>query len=151
MIENTTENVKNRLPGRPKGAVSKSKEAALVSRLVTANRHEFKQIIENTIALARCGEPWAVTALMDRIWPKSTGRVVSFPMPHLTSVADMTAALDALLQACAAGSRTPTECNALSAVVSRTGEQLAAKGVEERLQRLESASSGKELTYRRVA
>jgi hypothetical protein len=136
--------------GRPPGSRNKSKATALVERLVSANRNEIKAILNKAIELADKQEPWAMQAIMDRVWPKPTGRTVSFQMPRLTSIADLTGALDALLQACSAGALTPQECSALSAVVSRTGEALAAKSIEDRLERLEAQQSGKQLEYRRV-
>jgi hypothetical protein len=90
-------------------------------------------------------------ANMDRVWPKPAGRLVTFPIPKLASVTDCAECLDALLQACASGAITPAECAQLSSVVSKTGEALAAKSMEDRLDRLEAAQPQQIASYRRVS
>jgi hypothetical protein len=119
--------------------------------MMVANRREIKQIIESIIKLAEGGEKWAIEAVADRVWPKTTGRLVNFQIPTLGSVSDVTAALNALMQACAIGAITPAECAQLSTVVSKTGEALAAKSIEERLARLEQAQPQTITSYRKVA
>jgi hypothetical protein len=119
---------------------------------MSENKREIRQIIESAIELAENKEPWAMTAILERVWPKPAGRLVTFSMPRLESVSDCASCLDALLQAAALGSITPAECSQLSSVVSKTGEALAAKSIEERLSLLEQASKPREITnYKRVA
>jgi hypothetical protein len=125
---------------------------ALIERLVSANRNEIRAILKKAIELADAQEPWAMQAIMDRVWPKPAGRLVTFPMPRLESVSDCAACLDALLQAASLGSITPAECAQLSTVVSRTGEALAAKSIEDRIAALEAAGKPQQITsYKRVA
>jgi hypothetical protein len=147
----TQENVPTAKAGRPPGSPNKSKSAALLDRLLSSNKKEIKEILQAAIDLAHKNEPWAVQAILERVWPKPAGRTVTFAMPRLTSAADCAMCLDALLQAAAIGSITPAECAQLSTVVSRTGEALAAKSIEDRIDRLEAQQSGKELTFRRVS
>jgi hypothetical protein len=138
--------------GRPPGGRNKAKSAALIERLMSEHKREVRQIIESAIKLAENKEPWAMTLILERVWPKPAGRLVTFPMPRLTSAADCAGCLDALLQAAALGSITPAECAQLSAVVSRTGEALAAKGIEERLEKLEQAAQPRAIaSYKRVS
>jgi hypothetical protein len=121
-----------------------------LERLAKANGKEIKEIFENTIKLAKAGEGWAAQAIMARLWPPPKGRLVHFSIAPLRSVADVTAALDSLLQATSAGLITPSEAHELSAVVSKTGEALAAKGIEERLEKLEAAQPRQISSYRKV-
>lgn len=150
MVEETTEN-QNKPMGRPPGSRNKSKGVALLDRLISSNKREVKEILQAAIDLARKNEPWAMQAILDRCWPKPAGRTVTFSMPRLTSAADCAMCLDALLQAAAIGSISPAECAQLSSVVSRTGEALAAKGLEDRLSALEAATKPREIgSYRKV-
>jgi hypothetical protein len=123
----------------------------LTSDEATSNKREIKQIIESIIKLAEGGEKWAIECVAERVWPRPAGRTVTFPMPRLESVSDCAGCLDALLQAASLGSITPAECAQLSSVVSRTGEALAAKSIEDRLEKLEQAQPPKTITsYRKV-
>jgi hypothetical protein len=92
-----------------------------------------------------------MTLILERVWPKPAGRLVTFPMPRLESVSDCAACLDALLQAASLGSITPAECAQLSTVVSRSGEALAAKSIEDRLEKLEQAQPQTIGSYKRLA
>jgi hypothetical protein len=151
MTDTTQEHTTSRRVGRPTGSRSKSKGAALLDRLLSSNKREIKEILQAAVDLAHKNEPWAMQAILERCWPKPAGRTVTFPMPRLESVADCANCLDALLQAASTGSITPQECAQLSTVVSKTGEALAAKSIEDRIDRLEAQQSGKELTFRRVS
>jgi hypothetical protein len=137
--------------GRPSGGRNKAKSAALIERLMSDHKREIRQIIESAIKLAENNEPWAMTTILERVWPKPAGRLVTFAMPRLESVSDCAACLDALLQAASLGSITPAECAQLSTVVSKTGEALAAKSIEERLAALEQAKPQQITSYRKVS
>jgi hypothetical protein len=150
MTDTTQEHTTSRRVGRPTGSRSKSKGAALLDRLLSSNKKEIKEILQAAVDLAHKNEPWAMQAILERCWPKPAGRL-TFPMPRLESVADCAACLDALLQAAALGSITPQECAQLSTVVSRTGEALAAKSIEDRLEKLEQAQPQQITSYRKVA
>jgi hypothetical protein len=65
--------------GRPSGVRNKSKGAALVERLMSEHKREIRQIIESAIKLAEDKEPWAMTAILERVWPKATGRLAPSP------------------------------------------------------------------------
>jgi hypothetical protein len=137
--------------GRPPGSRNKSRGAALLERLVSSNKREIQEIFEQTIKLAKAGEPWAVAAVLDRTWVKPKSRAVTFDLPPINNAADGEAALGAILGACGAGKLTPDEAKTLSDIVHRKVEVVHMRAVEERLEALEAASNAKTITGRRVA
>jgi hypothetical protein len=56
VVEESTENQKKPM-GRPPGSRNKSKGAALLERLVSSNKREIQEIFEQTLKLAKAGEP----------------------------------------------------------------------------------------------
>jgi hypothetical protein len=150
VVEEPTENQKKPM-GRPPGSRNKNRGAALLERLVSSNKREIQEIFEQTIKLAKAGEPWAVAAVLDRTWVKPKSRTVTFDLPPINTAADGEAALGAILAACGAGKLTPDEAKTLSDIVHRKVETVHMRLVEDRLNALEAASNAKTITYRNVA
>jgi hypothetical protein len=109
---------------------------------------EIKEIFEQTLKLARSGEPWAVQAVLDRTWVKPKSRTVTFDLPPINSAADGEAAIAAILAACGAGKLTPDEAKTLSDIVARKVETTLMRVLEERMQVLEAKTIG---SYRKIA
>jgi hypothetical protein len=134
--------------GRPPGSRNKSKGAALLERLVSSNKREIQEIFEQTLKLAKAGEPWAVQAVLDRTWVKPKSRTVTFELPPITNAVEGEAALAAILAACGAGKLTPDEAKTLSDIVHRKVEVVHMADVARRLEALEQP---REITsYRKV-
>ena len=78
--------------GRPVGRPNKSTQ--FLNAIGEANADE---IIKKTVEQAKLGKPWACEAVLSRIYPPPRARLVKFPLPPLNSLADVTAAIAAVL------------------------------------------------------
>jgi len=123
--------------GRPRG--SKSKSTQLVERLITGNVADVKEIIDVVVREAKAGEPWAVTELLKRMWVVPRSRLVKFPLPPLGSVADVTAAIGAVLEGVANGLLTIEEGAMLADLLERHSTIIKNDAIERRLKALEAA------------
>jgi|SRR5467141_4025113 len=90
--------------GKPKGAVSH--HSRLVARLAT---DDVKEVFAAISAKAKEGDVRAAELVMRYAAPLPRQRLVKFPLPPLNTLADVTAAIAAVLEGVAAGQLTIEE------------------------------------------
>jgi hypothetical protein len=117
-------------PGRP------NKSAQFLNAIGKANADA---IVKKTVELAREGKQWAAEAVLSRIYPPLRSRLVQFPLPPLNSLADVSAAIAAVLQGVAAGQLTIEEGDMLANILERHGKAINDAEIERRLAALEVA------------
>jgi hypothetical protein len=101
--------------GRPVGSKNKSKQ--LIDAIIAEDPDAPAEIAKVLIAAAKAAKPWAVEVVASRLWPAPKGRLIEFDLPPVRTPEDIPMALDAVLQAVAAGILTPDEGAALSSTV----------------------------------
>jgi Family of unknown function (DUF5681) len=121
--------------GKPKGTRSRANQ--LMDRLFSKNPEDLQTIVDNTIKLAKMGEPWAVESILRRMWIPARERMVTFPMVSIKTQADVAAALDRILEVTSQGLITPGEATALAAVIEKLGKSLELSEMDRRLTALE--------------
>jgi hypothetical protein len=121
--------------GRPVGSKNKSRQ--LIDALNARNPEALQAIVDKTLEAALAGKPWALTLLMDRLYPVPRGRLVEFSLPQLSTLADVKGALDATLQAVAGGQLSLEEGDAMCGMISEYAKpildhlELQAQAVED--------------------
>jgi hypothetical protein len=121
-----------RPPGRP------NKRTQFLTAIGQSNADE---IVKKTVELARLGKQWACEAVLARLYPPLRSRLVRFPLPDLASLADVQAAIAAVLQGVAAGQLTIEEGDMLANILERHGKAINDAEIERRLAALEAAEA----------
>lgn len=98
---------------------------------------EAEQLTRAAIDLALGGDLTALRLCLDRLIPPRRERVVSFPMPQLSSAADATKVMAAIAQAVGNGELTPGEAAELARLVETYVKALETTDLEARLEALE--------------
>jgi hypothetical protein len=96
----TTLPAKNR-GGRPFGSKNKSKQ--LLDAIMADDPEAPKEIAKTIVTAAKAGKSWACELVANRLWPAPKQRTVAFELPPLNTAADLRDAMNAVLQAVAAG------------------------------------------------
>ena len=122
--------------GRPKG--SRARTALALDAILEG---EAEEITRKAIELAKDGDPQALRMCLDRLVPARKDRLITFELPPIDTVEDARKATGALLQAVAAGEITPSEAAELSKLTVAHVEAIKATDFEERLRRIEEATS----------
>jgi hypothetical protein len=112
-----------------------------MDKLFSSDTKRLKAIVDATLEAAEAKKPWAVLAILNRLWPIPKGSLMSFPLPPIKSVADVAAAQEGLLQAVANGQITAGIAVELSGIVERLGKALADSEITKRLEALEKIAS----------
>ena len=107
---------------------------------MTGNKRDLTAIIEQTIKLAKNGEPWAAKEILSHLPPPMKSRLVKFQLPPFETVKDAVKSLDSIHQACASGLLTIDEAVTFSALVERKVKILEASESESRLAAIEAAA-----------
>ena len=126
--------------GRPRGSRNK---AARACQQMLDNHAE--SLIEKCLSLADQGNVAALRILMDRIVPALRQRALDFKMPHIKTIADVSAASESVLGAVARGQLTPAEGDSFSGLLNGRRRMIEAQELEERVRALEDfnkASTG---------
>lgn len=123
-------------PGRPKGA--RHRISRLVENLIDA---DGEAIAREAIKRALEGDGAILRALLDRVAPPRRERTVEINLPQLGETADVTTITAALVDAVADGSIAPGEAKAIGEVVDVHIRAVELREIEERIRRLEEASS----------
>src|SRR6478672_6677485 len=118
--------------GRPRGARNRTTQA--VEALFDG---EAETITRKAIELAKGGDTVALRLCMERLCPPRRDRPVSFTMPVIESVADVTKASAALLEAVASGELTPSEAAELGKLVEAHVKAIELTDIQARLDALE--------------
>ena len=109
---------------------SRNKVTEFVEGLAGENAEELtRKLIEQ----ARYGNPAALRACFDRIWPKPRAPKVAFALPPIRCQADIPAAFDALIQGLADGAFTTDEFHTMTRAVERMAKTIEIADPEVRL------------------
>jgi hypothetical protein len=119
--------------GRPKGARHK---ATLACEALLDGQVE--SLTQKAMEMALAGDVQAMRICMDRIAPPRKDRHVSFALPKITGAEDHPAALSSIMAAVAKGVLTPTEGQALAAMLAEHRKAIETADIESRLSALEA-------------
>jgi hypothetical protein len=123
-------------PGRPKG--SRNKTTLALEALLDG---EGEALTRKAVGMALDGDTTAMRLCMDRIMPPRKDRPVLFALPRLETAADVVKATAAIVEAVATGDLTPSEAGELSKLIDGFRAALTTAGLEERLAKLEAATT----------
>lgn len=118
--------------GRPKGA--RNHTTRLAEALVS---DEAEKIIRATIDAALGGDVSAQRALLDRILPPLKDRPVEVELPAIKGAEAVTEAMGKILDAVAAGHLTPSEGQAMAALLEAQRRAVETADLETRIAALE--------------
>ena len=122
--------------GSPRGACNRT-----TVPLENLLAEDGEAIARKAIELAKAGEIAALRMCLDRLVPVRKDEPAVFDLPPLDTAADSVAAAAGIVAAVAAGDLTPSQGADLAAVIDVYVGALATKGLEERLNKLESAAN----------
>jgi hypothetical protein len=125
--------------GRPEG--SRNKATITLQSLLD---EEGEAITRKAIELAKKGDSTAMRLVIERLIPPTRERRVSLPLPMVTTAADTTAALGAVLEGVARGELTPSEGQALAGLLESQRRNIETLDLESRLAAIEQNIAGKE-------
>ena len=121
--------------GRPRGARNRATKA-----LEAILDGESEALTRRAIELALDGDTVALRMCMDRLMPVRKDRPITFTLPEIETVADLTKATRALMQGVADGEITPSEAAELSKLVDAHVKAVEVRDVATRLIALERAA-----------
>ena len=121
--------------GRPVG--SRNRSTRLLEELLEG---QAEALVQKAVQLALKGDPLALRLCLDRLFPAPKERRVELPLPKVTQLEHVTAALSAILAAAAEGQITPGEAAILAQVVETQRRLLEAERVEQARQELVAES-----------
>lgn len=119
--------------GRPPGSKNVA-QAALDAIGTNAAQDLLKSVIEK----AKEGDMTAARIILDRVWPASKGRHVTFTMPKISGAADVARAVGGILEAVASGLLTVEEGQGLASILETQRKALELTEIEQRLTELEN-------------
>jgi hypothetical protein len=90
-----------RSPPRPFGSKNKSKQ--LLDAIIADDPEAPEAIAKTIVDAAKAGKSWACELVANRPWPAHKQRTVAFELPPLNTATDLRDAMNAALQAVAAG------------------------------------------------
>lgn len=123
--------------GRPNGSRNKKN---LAYDALAAN--DAERIIAKVVHKAVEGDMNAAQIILNRLWRPPRDRTVKIDLPPVAGVADVPRVLSQLLEAVAGGEITPAEGQSVASIIDRLKDALALTDIDQRIQRLEAASSG---------
>lgn len=119
-------------PGRPPGARHKSTVA--MEALLDG---EAEALTRKVVELALEGDTTALRLCLERLSPPRKDTPIRFELPEVATPRDVVAASSAILEAVATGELTPSEAQAVGALLQAHSRTLELNDLELRLQRLE--------------
>ena len=122
--------------GKPKGA--RNKTTLAIEALLDG---EAEALTRKAIDLALDGDGPALRLCMERLCPPRKDRPISFELPELTNTSDAVAAMSGVLHAVAAGEVTPTEAQAVAAIVETYRRTVETAELERRISELEGSGT----------
>jgi hypothetical protein len=124
--------------GRPVGA----RHAALLALDVIGSAAAV-EVMGSVVAAARTGDMRAADILLRRLWPERRGRPVTFALPPLRTLEDLTCALAAVAKAIGDGDLSPEEGQSVAAALETWRKAVETTDIEQRLAALEQAAKEK--------
>lgn len=120
-------------PGRPKGTRHR---ATLAAEAILDG--EADALTRKAVEMALAGDAVALRLCLDRIAPPRKDRPVTVDLPPLAAAADMTKAMARVVDAVAAGALTPSEGQAIAALVETHRRAVETADLETRIEALEA-------------
>jgi hypothetical protein len=119
-------------PGRPHGSTNKTTLA-----VETLLQGQAEALTLACIERALQGDGIAMKLALERICPVRRGRPVLFDLPEISSAADLSKSLGAVLKATASGSLTPDEASAIAQIIDARRRAIETAELEARVEILE--------------
>lgn len=119
-------------PGKPRGARHRTTRA--VEQLLDG---QAEQLTERAVQLALEGDTTALRLCLERIAPPRKDAPIAFALPPVTHAEDIVDAGAALLVAVASGEVTPSEAQAVAALLQAQAKAIELHQLEDRVARLE--------------
>lgn len=119
-------------PGKPKGA--RHKVTVAIEAILEG---EAEALTRKAVELAQAGDMTALRLCLDRLAPVRRDRPVTFDLPPIESIEDLTKATKAILVAVAAGELTPSEAAELGRLVDAHAKAIEVTDLHRRLEVLE--------------
>jgi hypothetical protein len=124
--------------GRPEG----SRNSATIA-LQSLLEDEGEAITRKAIELAKEGDSTAMRLVLERLIPPTRERRVNLTLPKVTTVADITVAIGAVLEAVAHGELAPGEGQALTGLLEAQRKSIEMVQLEQRVAQLERVRDAK--------
>jgi hypothetical protein len=124
LVKGQSGNPAGRRPG------SRNKVSELVEGLAGERAEEMARKLLDEVSL---GNPAAMRAYFDRIWPKRRGAPIAFELPPIRSCADVPAAIEAIIRGLAESELSPEEVESLTRSVERMAKSLQVPDADARL------------------
>jgi hypothetical protein len=118
--------------GKPKGA--RHRTTLAVEKLLEG---EAEDIGRKAVELAKCGDTVALRLCLERIAPVRRGRPISLVLPSMSTPADVTTALTAIVSQMAEGEITPEEAATAASVIETKRKALETEELDRRVAILE--------------
>lgn len=118
-------------------AGSRHKVSRAIEKLMEG---EAEALTRKAIDLAKAGDIVALRLCLDRLAPPRKDSPINFDLPKVECAADHPAALAAIMEAVASGDLTPTEGQALAAMLAEHRKAIETADLETRVAALEGAS-----------
>jgi Family of unknown function (DUF5681) len=125
--------------GRPEG--SRNKATLAIQALMDG---EAETLTRRIIALAKRGNLEALKFCVSRILPPRKDRTVALKFPKIENANDILRALECLLHAVGEGEVSPTEAQALGAIIESCRKGIELSDIETRLKALEKRTGSYE-------
>jgi len=119
--------------GKPIGA--RHKTTLAIQALLDG---EAEEIARRAVEAAKGGDMTAIRLVLERVLPARKDSPVYVDLPAMTSVSDAAKAMSAILAAVAAGEITPTEGDAIAALIEKTRRLIETEIFEARISALEA-------------
>ena len=118
--------------GKPKG--TRARATMMAEKLMLS---DAKEIVASVIGAAKTGDMTAARLVLDRIVPLRKGRPLSIALPPISSAADVTTALSAIVAQMAQGEITPDEAAIAASVIETKRKALETEELDRRLSVIE--------------
>lgn len=122
--------------GRPRG--SRNKTTMAVQSLLDG---EAEEIGRKAVELAKSGDMAAIRLVLERILPPRKDRPIELEIPHMESIADVVTAQGAIVQAVGCGDITPSEGQAICAMLEQYRRTIETAELEKRITQLEEQNN----------
>jgi hypothetical protein len=124
--------------GRPEG--SRNKATIALQSLLDS---EGEIITRKAIEMAKEGDATAMRLVLERLIPPTRERRVNLALPKVTTAADITVAIGAVLEAVANGELAPSEGQALTGLLEAQRKSIEMVQLEHRVAQLERRADAK--------
>jgi hypothetical protein len=128
--------------GNPRGRAKGSRHKATLAALALLEG-DLEAITQVCIDKAKDGDLMAVKLILDKLLPNRRERSINLKVPRVKGAQDIPQALEAVMQAVAAGDLTPGEGQALTTMLEAYRKGLEFTTIESRLRALEEKTNAK--------